>query len=57
MFARDNKIAVFDGWGDLIFSMSTRNLGNAVKDSCNAIQQEIASGAELVTIAEADEEG
>ena len=54
-FARDNKIAVFDGWGDLIFSTSTRSLGNAVKDGCQAIHREIESGAELITIGETDE--
>jgi len=53
--SRDNKIAVFDGYGDLIFSTSTRSLGNAVKDSCNAIQSEIDAGrVELITVAEAD---
>ena len=30
--ARDNKIALFDGWGDLVYSNSTRSVGNAVKD-------------------------
>lgn len=34
---RDNKIAVFDRNGDLIYSGSTRTLGNAVKDACRAI--------------------
>ena len=34
---RDNKIAVFKASGDLLFSHSTRSLGNAVKDVCDAI--------------------
>jgi hypothetical protein len=34
---RDNKIAVFNGQGDLIKTSSTRVLGNAVKDACKAI--------------------
>jgi hypothetical protein len=32
-----NKIAVFNHDGDVIFSQSTRELGNAVKDACTAI--------------------
>jgi hypothetical protein len=32
-----NKIAVFNHDGDDIFSDSTRELGNAVKDACNAM--------------------
>jgi hypothetical protein len=32
-----NKIAVFNHDGDVIFSQSTRELGNAVKDACAAI--------------------
>ena len=51
--SRDNKIAVFDGWGDLLFTTSTRSLGNAVKDSCNAITKEIKTGTELVTVGDA----
>jgi hypothetical protein len=34
---RDNKMAVFDKDGDSIVSHSTRSLGNAVKDACDAI--------------------
>ena len=34
---RDNKVAVFNGDGDTILSHSTRSLGNAVKDACEAI--------------------
>ena len=38
-----NKIAVFNRDGDAIFSDSTRELGNAVKDACAAISKDIAS--------------
>ena len=34
---RDNKVAVFNRDGDMIYSGSTRSLGNAVKDTCQAI--------------------
>jgi hypothetical protein len=34
---RHNKIAVFNRDGDAVFSKSTRALGNAVKDACNAM--------------------
>jgi hypothetical protein len=34
---KDNKIAVFRAGGDLLYSGSTRSLGNAVKDACAAI--------------------
>jgi hypothetical protein len=37
LLRRDNKIAVFDREGDLLHSGSTRSLGNAVKDACEAI--------------------
>lgn len=33
----DNKIAVFDREGDMVYAGSTRTLGNAVKDACEAI--------------------
>ncbi len=36
-FVRGNKIAVFNKDQDLIYSGSTRFLGNAVKDACGAI--------------------
>ena len=39
ILARDNKIAVFKSDGDLVHSGSTRSLGNAVTDSCNAIRR------------------
>jgi hypothetical protein len=32
-----NKIAIFNRNGDDIFSDSTRELGNAVKDACEAM--------------------
>ena len=54
--SRDNKMAVFDGWGDLIYSNSTRSLGNAVKDVCNALWAEVDGGAELVTVGDASEQ-
>ena len=37
---KDNKVAVFNHEGDAIHSGSTRSLGNAVKDACNAIQRQ-----------------
>jgi len=37
IFLRDNKVAVFNKDGDSILSHSTRTLGNAVKDACEAI--------------------
>jgi hypothetical protein len=40
---RRNKIAVFNRDGDAIFSDSTRELGNSVKDACSAIQKDQAS--------------
>lgn len=38
--ARDNKVAVFNRDGDSILSHSTRSLGNAVKDACDAIAKD-----------------
>jgi hypothetical protein len=35
-----NKIAVFNRDGDAIFSDSTRELGNSVKDACAAVQKD-----------------
>jgi hypothetical protein len=43
LIRRDNKVVIFDKEGDAIYSGSTRSLGNAVKDSCHAIQQNLAS--------------
>lgn len=40
---RRNKVAVFNRDGDAIFSDSTRELGNSVKDVCTAIQKDQAS--------------
>ncbi len=37
---RDNKVAVFNSDGDSIVSHSTRSLGNAVKDACEAIEKD-----------------
>jgi PEGA domain len=37
---RDNKVAVFNADGDSIVSRSTRSLGNAVKDACDAISKD-----------------
>ena len=37
---KDNKIAVFKGDGDMVHSSSTRSLGNAVKNACEAIQKD-----------------
>ena len=34
---RDNKVAVFNRDQDMIYTGSTRSLGNAVKDACAAI--------------------
>src|SRR5258708_6006912 len=35
---KDNKVALFNKDGDAIFSKSTRELGNAIKDACEAIR-------------------
>ena len=37
LVSRRNKVAVFNRDGDDIFSVSTRELGNAVKDACQAM--------------------
>ena len=50
IMAKDNKIVVFDAWEDQIYANSTRSVGNAVKDACNAIKREIESGVELLTV-------
>jgi hypothetical protein len=42
---RDNKMAVFNKDGDSIVSHSTRSLGNAVKDACDAITADWPSRA------------
>lgn len=38
---RDNKVAVFNREGDALYSGSTRTLGNAVKDACEAIRKDL----------------
>jgi PEGA domain-containing protein len=40
LIRRDNKVAVFNKDGDSIISKSTRSLGNAVQDSCEAIAKD-----------------
>jgi hypothetical protein len=45
---RDNKVAVFNSDGDSIVSHSTRSLGNAVKDACEAIAKDWPSRASRV---------
>jgi hypothetical protein len=37
LIQRDNKVAVFSKDGDMIYSGSTRTLGNAVKNVCAAV--------------------
>jgi len=48
-----NLVAVFDGWGDMLYAGSTRQFGNALKDACEAIERHLRGGAELITIGEA----
>lgn len=38
--SRDNKVAVFNKDGDSIVSHSTRTLGNAVKEACEAVTKD-----------------
>ena len=39
-FARkDNKVAVFNRDGDIIYANSTRSLGHSVKDACKTISE------------------
>jgi hypothetical protein len=38
LFRKDNKLALFNKDGDMILSNSTRTLGNAVKEACDAIR-------------------
>ena len=40
IFNVDNKVAIFNREGDAIYSGSTRSLGNAVKDSCEAVYKD-----------------
>jgi hypothetical protein len=44
---RDNKFAVFNKDGDAIRSGSTRSLGNAVKDACEALTKDWRSRKKL----------
>ena len=46
----DNKVAVFNSDGDSIVSRSTRSLGNAVKDACEAISKDWPSRASRVSM-------
>ena len=48
---RDNKVAVFNKDGDSIVSHSTRSLGNAVKDACDAISADWPARAEKTAAA------
>jgi len=53
---RDNKVAVFNSDGDSIVSHSTRSLGNAVKDACEAIAKDWpARGSRVSTPAQASQ--
>ena len=45
ILAHDSKVAVFNSDGDSIVSHSTRSLGNAVKDACEAIVKDWPSRA------------
>ncbi len=48
---KDNKVAVFNGDGDSIVSHSTRSLGNAVKDACEAIEKDWPARSSRVAVA------
>src|SRR5215467_5625822 len=37
LLRHDNKIAVFNKAGDMVYSGSTRSLGSSVKDACRAM--------------------
>ena len=52
---QENDLSLFDAWGDMLNPTSDRRLGNAVETLCEAIAMEIASGAELTTVAEANQ--
>ncbi len=54
IFGGGNPVAVFDGWGDMLHAGATRQFGNALKDACEAIDRRVRSGAELITVGEAD---
>lgn len=40
---KDNKVAVFNREGDLVFTKSTRSLGNAIKDACDSMTTQPAA--------------
>jgi hypothetical protein len=42
---RDNKFVIYNKNGDAIASGSTRTLGNAVKDACQAINKDLQSSS------------
>ncbi len=52
LLRRDNKVAVFNSVGDMIYSGSTRMLGSAVKDACRAIRADVASRPDSTSTAE-----
>jgi hypothetical protein len=39
LILRDNKVVIYNKEADVIYSSSTRSLGNAVKDACSAIMR------------------
>jgi len=39
LILRDNKVVIYNKEADVIYSGSTRSLGNAVKDACSAIMR------------------
>ena len=42
LILHDNKVVVYNKEADVIYSGSTRSLGNAVKDACSAIMRQSA---------------
>ena len=46
LIRKDNKVAVFDSEGDMLFAASTRSLGNAVKDACKVIREHAGLSAD-----------
>lgn len=43
---KDNKVAVFEKEGDMLYAASTRSLGNAVKDACRVITEDLGRGSD-----------
>ena len=39
LLRKDNKVVVFNHAGTSVYSNSTRSLGNAVQDACEAIEE------------------